>query len=198
MPRGRGSRGRQRKARKPAIIRKRILVVTEGTTTEPEYVELLESYLRSVGSTTTVKRVGVGRDPLAVVQKAVELRDKAVEESAYDHCVALVDVDTHRSLPQAVTLAAANDIDLLVSNLKFEVWLRWHVENKTSSLSSAQLDRLMAAKKVLSGKHLHPSFDIAKVAVASATARRVWPPLAPGGPGPDPSTAMPYLVDLMK
>lgn len=198
MPGGRQRGGRQRRARKPALIRKRLLVVTEGTTTEPEYVEQLQAYLRSAGSTTTVKRVGVGRDPLAVVRKAISLRDEAVDESAYDQCVALVDVDTHQSLADAVTLAAANGIDLLVSNLKFEVWLRWHVEDKTSALSSEQLDRLMAATKVLPGKHLHASFDIAKVDDASATARRVWPDLAPGEPGPDPSSAMPYLVDIMR
>lgn len=54
-----------------------MLVVTEGTETEPQYVERLDAFLRSSEFTTHVKRVGVGKDPLRVVEKCVELRDKA-------------------------------------------------------------------------------------------------------------------------
>lgn len=65
----RGGSSSQRKRRQPRALVKRILVVTEGEKTEPQYVERLDTYLRSKESTTVVKRVGVGKDPLSVVTK---------------------------------------------------------------------------------------------------------------------------------
>lgn len=58
-------RRRGRPHRQPA---RRILVVTEGTRTDPQYVEGLNRYLRSNGATAIVKPVSVGKDPLKVMQ----------------------------------------------------------------------------------------------------------------------------------
>jgi len=78
---------------------------------------------------------------MKVVRKGIEIRDKAASDKKdYDVCVCLVDVDQHEALPAACQLAARESILLLVSNLKFEAWLRWHVEDKHSALSTAQLD----------------------------------------------------------
>ena len=97
--------GRRRRVPNRRLAR-RILVVTEGTCTEPQYVERLGSYLRSRGSTVLVKPVAVGKDPLKVVQKCIEQRDADSERGkGYDDCVCLVDVDNHASLPAAVQLA---------------------------------------------------------------------------------------------
>jgi len=65
---GRTSRPRRQLAR-------RILVVTEGTRTEPQYVEGLDRYLRSAGATAVVRPVAVGKDPMKVVRKCIEIRD---------------------------------------------------------------------------------------------------------------------------
>lgn len=162
MARGGGSS--QRKRRQPRALVKRILVVTEGEETEPQYVERLDTYLRSKESTTVVKRVGVGKDPLSVVRKCVELRDKAANtDKAYSICVCLVDVDNHASLGNACALAHRESILLLVSNLKFEAWLRWHAEDGRSALSSKQLDDRVAKLGLVQGKHLTPTFPIEKV-----------------------------------
>lgn len=182
--------------RQPA---RRILVVTEGTRTEPQYVEGLDRYLRSKGATTHVKPVPVGKDPLKVVQKCVEKRDEAAQnDKEYDDCVCLVDVDEHQTLPAAIQLAEREGIRLLISNLKFEAWLRWHTEDKRSALTSAQLDDLVSKRGLVKWKILSQSFPFNQVQEACKTARAADPEMRPGRKGPDPSSSMPILVDLMQ
>ena len=189
---GRPSRPKRQPAR-------RILVVTEGTRTEPQYVEGLNRFLRSAGATAVVKSVPVGKDPMKVVRKCIEIRDKAVgDQRDFDVCVCLVDVDQHEALPAACELAARESILLLVSNLKFEAWLRWHVEDKRSTLSTSQLDDLTARLKLVTKKMLAPTFPFHAVLEACEIARRADPDLEAGRIGPDPSSAMPILVDLMR
>ncbi|WP_313279404.1 RloB family protein [Timonella senegalensis] len=190
----RGRRGRPH--RQPA---RRILVVTEGTRTEPQYVEGLNRYLRSKGATAIVKPVSVGKDPLKVVQKCVEKRDEAAQnDKGYDDCVCLVDVDEHQTLSAAVQLAEREEIRLLISNPKFEGWLRWHAEDKRSALTSTQLDDLVAKLGLVKGKILSQSFPFHQVHDACKTARAVDPQLKAGRKGSDPSSAMPILVELMQ
>lgn len=177
----------------------RLLVVTEGNVTEPQYVERLHQTLRGTGVAVSVKTVGMGRDPVAVVRKSAELRDRAVKQKkAYDRCVCLVDVDTHASLSAAVALAKREGIDLVVSNLKFEVWLLWHVTEIRGSRSSHELDGLMAKHGLLRGKHLAPTFPMGNVQRAEEIAARAHPNLSIGEVGVDPSSTMPHLVALLR
>ncbi|WP_330240054.1 RloB family protein [Streptomyces sp. NBC_00525] len=193
-PRGRGTR----RIRPQRQLAKRILVVTEGTETEPQYVERLGGFLRSKGATAIVKKVGVGTDPLKVVRKCVEIRDRAQGDAAFDICVCLVDVDQHATLPAACKLAKQESILLLISNLKFEVWLRWHAEDKRSALTTTQLDHRVEQLNLASGKTLLPRFPIDRVYAACDTARKADPGMAACRMGPGPSSAMPLLVDLLK
>lgn len=131
-------------------------------------------------------------------QRGIQLRDEAERaREAYDSCVCLVDVDEHASLERACLLARSESILLLISNLKFEVWLRWHAEQHTSTMSSAQLDGHMRKLRLLDGKRLAASFPIEDVEQACEVARRVDPLLSSCRKGPDPSSAMPLLVDLL-
>ena len=189
----------QRRRRPPRQEARRVLVVTEGTETEPQYVERLDAFLRSSEFTTHVKRVGVGKDPLRVVEKCVELRDKAdSDDKPYDICVCLVDVDQHSTLEEACRLARNESILVLISNLKFEVWLRWHVEESRSVLPSDRLDQLVSKLGLLQGKALTAKFPIESVYAAYTVALKADPDLAACRKGPDPSTAMPLLVDLLR
>jgi hypothetical protein len=186
-----------RTSRPKRQLARRILVVTEGTLTEP-HVEGLSRYLRNAGATAIVKSVPVGKDPMKVVRKRIEIRDKAAsDEKRYDVCVCLVDVDQHKALPAACELADRETILLLVSNLKFEAWLRWHAEDKRSALSTTQLDGLAAKLGLVTKKTLALNFPFHAVHKACEIARRADPDLKPGRIGPDPSSAMPILVELM-
>lgn len=191
---------RQRKAHPPRREHRRLLVVTEGLATEKQYVERLNQHLRDSAVAVSVKAVGVRKDPLEVVKKCIELKDAAARSrKAYDQCVCLVDVDQHTTLDEAAKTARAADVGLLVSRLKFEVWLLWHTSESRAANSSKQLDALMAKHELLyKEKHLALRFPIENVDDAVHTARLADPEMAMGRVGPDPSTAMPLLVALMR
>lgn len=193
---------RHRRRAKPRRPRRqearRVLVVTEGKATEPQYVERLNSFLRGRGVTASVRTVGVGKDPLKVVQRCIEIRDKeAAKKKGFDSCVCLVDVDEHATLPDAIVLADAEGIMVLVSNAKFEIWLYWHIENKRPKLSAKQLDDLMAKHDLVQGKALSTGFPFANVDDACKTAREADPGLRSGRIGPVSSSALPLLVSLL-
>ncbi|MFD2455632.1 RloB family protein [Corynebacterium mendelii] len=198
---GEGRRRKRGSRRRPARAeRRRILVVTEGLRTEKQYVERLNGFLRSRGSTTVVRSVGVGKDPLKVVEECIIIRQQAAacgDEKKFDECVCLVDVDKHSTMAQAIRLARAESIQLIVSNLKFEVWICWHADDRCGPLSSKQLDARVKKLGLMSGKDLASTFPIDKVATACAIARKADAGLSAGRVGPDPSTAMPVLVELL-
>ncbi|QGH69325.1 RloB domain-containing protein [Pseudactinotalea sp. HY158] len=113
--------------------------------------------------------------------------------------VCLVDVDTHTTLKSAIETAQREGIDLLVTRLKFETWLYWHVSESRAAHSTRQLDELMSKHKLLrDGKHLATHFPFASVDDAIRTARAADLSLGSCRCGPDPSSGMPVLVELMR
>ncbi|QBI53671.1 RloB family protein [Streptomonospora litoralis] len=118
----------------------RILVVCEGAVTEVDYLGGIKSLFKSLP--VEVREVGVGRDPLAVVQHAVELRNEAKRDAKrgkddnllFEQVWCLVDVDEHTRLPQALDLAWRQDVEIVVSNPCFEIWLLYHFQDYTSSV----------------------------------------------------------------
>lgn len=188
---------RQRRTRPTRERRTRILVVTEGTSTEPQYLEGLQSALRSNGSTTVVQTHGLGKDPVAVVKHCIGLRK---QKKDFDYYFCLVDVDEHAGLDSAIRLAQDNDVSLLVSNAQFEIWLLWHVEATRGHRSPADLARAMKKHGLLTGKKakdIPRDFPFHRVHEAAARARAADEDLAANRAGPNPSSAMPELIDLM-
>jgi hypothetical protein len=178
---------------------KRGLVVAEGTETERQYIERLGQHIRRGAAVVSVKVVGVGKDPLEVVTKCLALMEDAErKEKGYDWCVCLVDRDSHTTISDAATLAAKHGLLLLVTNLKFEMWLLWHVADVRAPRSSRELDQLMRKHNLLEGKNLSLRFPIDKVDAAMRIAELVDPELNPGRVGPDPSSAVPVPVRLMR
>ena len=172
--------------------------MAEGTTTEVEYVDAVKQVIReSHTDSVGVKSVGVGRDPEAVLRKAVELR-AAAEESGepYDWCCILVDVDEHTRLAACLARAAQLGVHVVVSNPCFEIWLLWHVEDYRRHCDASELaDRLKVHG--VAGKHLPARFPFRSYEAAVARAQRADEALASGRQGPNPSSAMPVLIGLM-
>ncbi|WP_157156768.1 RloB family protein [Diaminobutyricimonas sp. LJ205] len=195
-----GGNGRRR--RPIRSLYRRILVVAEGKETERQYIELLGQHLRERGVMVSVKTAHGGSDPVAVVRKCVSEADKArKKQQAFDQYVCLVDVDTHAHLDDAVALAQKNDVVLIVTNLKFEVWLLWHVEDSISTKTSKELDELVIKHGLVkkdNPKHLTVKFPIDKWTDADTIARRADPDLASCRKGADPSSAMPVLVEILR
>ncbi|WP_353988110.1 RloB family protein [Ruicaihuangia caeni] len=198
LSRGRSNApGRARRARRETY--RRILVVAEGETTEKQYVELLTQKLRSKGVNVSVKTAHGASDPVSVVRKAMQMQAaaRALAEPYYQS-VCLVDVDDHAHLDSAIELAERHGILLLISNVKFELWLLWHVDASTGAKTSRQLDDSMSRHGLFQKKkHLAANFPFERYEAAVRVARRADPDLAPGRKGSNPSTALPILVDIL-
>lgn len=189
-------RGRKRRAVRRE--QQRILVVAEGAVTERQYVELLVQYMRQAGVLVSVKVEGTGKDPRGVVKKCTEFRDKgAARDKGYDKCVCLVDVDNHQTLDSAIELAEKEDVCLLVSNCSFEVWLNWHFSDSLRPVTPKDINKIVEGSESFSRKHLSGKFPISRVKDAVSTSYRADPELKPGRRGPNPSSAMPVLVELL-
>lgn len=133
---GKANLGRRRSFRPE---RARILVVTEGMTTEPEYFNGLAQHLRSTGvrlKGPTVKRRG--RDPLGVVRLAESVYSK---DNDFDYVWCVFDVDSHSRLDPAVREAARLNFHIAVSNPCVELWLLWHFEDQSAEISGPDLRR---------------------------------------------------------
>ncbi|MEV7964787.1 RloB family protein [Sphaerisporangium sp. NPDC088356] len=120
----------------------RILIVTEGINTEPQYFKGLAKELRATGVEVYRLRVeGIGRDPERVVKKAVAIASEAPAGDEYEHVWCVVDVDDHETLEKAISAAKHASIKVAISNPCFEVWLLWHFADHRSHASQSILRR---------------------------------------------------------
>lgn len=126
---------RRRRPSRPE--RHRGLIVTEGTLTEPMYLDKLKQALPR--SAPSFKHIGEGCDPLRVVRRAV----REIKQDDFSWCFWLVDVDQHATLQEAITLAKGSGVELIVSNPSFEVWLAWHFVPLSRWVITAELAKLL-------------------------------------------------------
>ncbi|MET4145482.1 RloB family protein [Arthrobacter sp. UYCo732] len=147
----------------------KILIVTEGEVSEPQYFEYVKNELSSFG--VNVKCVPGKVDPLRLVNKAIEMRDK--ERAAYgsagefDETWVAVDVDRHAKLPAAVELALNEGVSLAISNPCFELWLLLHLEAYSSFVETKDVtvrwrEKSGATDKSLDPKKIAGKFDDAE------------------------------------
>lgn len=129
------ARSRQRKKGRRTPFRDpkpRILIVSEGETTEPEYFRGFARACRNPRVTIEIAQEhGV---PRTVVKAAKERKREAEEQAArekddnlaYDSVWGVFDVDEHPGIGEAKEMARDNNIELAISNPCFELWLLLH------------------------------------------------------------------------
>ena len=104
----------------------RIVVVTEGASTEPTYLRV---FGRLHGSQSVrVVPIGGAGDPRRVVERAIEESEKLRGDPLADRDSdwAMFDRDAHARFDEAKDLARGNSIPLAVSNPCFELWAVFH------------------------------------------------------------------------
>lgn len=154
-----------------------ILVVCEGQITEPQYIHGF-----SVARGVTTVRLDVrapGGDPLALVKRAIKVRDTARAEArraddedlAYDQSWCVVDVDQHPQLDEARALAAKSGLELAISNPCFELWLLLHFADQSAHLPVADAARKLT--RYLPGYDKHLRFADLDGGYADAVRRAV-------------------------
>ena len=103
----------------------RVLIVCEGSKTEPLYFQALKD--RSRLSTANVEITGSGSDPSSLVNKAKSLRDEEKRRGdQYDAVYCVFDRDQHAHFNTASNEALSAKLKLARSWPCFEFWLLLH------------------------------------------------------------------------
>ena len=119
-------------------IKCRVLIVCEGFKTEPNYFKSFHMMENSGGLVFEITNAGGGINTIKVVQKAIELRDKAIgDKKPYDITWAVFDKDSFDAdkFDNAIKMANSNGIRCAWSNEAFELWYIYHFENRITPMS---------------------------------------------------------------
>jgi hypothetical protein len=181
----------------------RILIVCEGTRTEPGYFNELR-HTERIPIELVTRSGGV---PKTLVQRAVELKNVAEKEAKsrkddnllYDEVWCVFDIDEHPAVPDARQQARDNGIELAISNPCFELWILLHFRNQRAHIGRAVVRRecakyLPGYEKKVPFTKLHPNYD---EAVQRALDLDAWQQTR-GAQGSNPSTGVHKLTEKIK
>ncbi len=125
----------------PKYIRCKVLIVCEGEKTEPNYFRSFEMMKNSSGLVYEITFGGGGINTKQVVDKAIELRDKAMAANdPFDTVWAVFDRDSFQpaDFDNAVNKAEANNIGCAWSNEAFELWYVYHFDARSTPMSRTE------------------------------------------------------------
>ena len=172
--------------------RARYTLFTEGLVTEPQYLELLRQHLRPRHATFSIKPIG--KDPSRVFTEYL----KAKRRGDFDQAILVIDVDQHQKLDEVLReCQSSTAVVAVVTNPCFELWLLWHTTDRRAYTETRDCVRLARSNSLTGDKDLTARFPIASFPEAVKRAQQAWPSIMPNKKGPNPSSAMPWLIDLM-
>ena len=190
----------------------KVLICTEGSKTEPQYFERMGQTIQETYKVSLTVESGKHSNPVTVVETCInkmEEYSKTNPGSSYVKCFVVVDVDHHNlshgklsQLKEAFLRAKPHGIEVLVSNVKFEVWLLWHVVDHDAYLESTELDELCESCKILKGKkkkkNIAPDFPFQNWKEACERANRHGRRVEANSIGENPSSALPRLFEALE
>ena len=126
----------------------RVLIVCEGTRTEPGYFH----DLRHTERIPIELEISPGGVPKTLVQRAVQLKNAAQKEAKirqdenllYDDIWCVFDIDEHPAVPDGKRQARDNEINLAISNPCFELWILLHFRDQR-----AHIDRTVVRRECI-------------------------------------------------
>lgn len=176
--------------------RKRILIVSQGQKTEPNYFRSFR-----VPSLTIEC---FPKDPERLVKKALELKQEARKaDNPYDRIWVVFDRDatTRGNFLHALAQAQKNKIDVAYSVESFEIWFLLHFHLYNSSIGRQQyLERLSQHLGAPYEKNSPDLYErlLPLQPVALKNARRLLESYSPSSPFDDnPSTTVFRLVEIL-
>ncbi len=193
--------GRPPANRRPAA---RIVVVTEGVLTEPEYLKVFGRI--HCDRSVTVIPIGIGGDPRTVVERAIEESEKSRKDplATHDSVWAMFDRDIHSRFDEARDLARGNGIRLAISNPCFELWGILHYQEQNGPLGRRECQRQLGglcpnysagSSKVFGDREvIEQKYAVAvKRAISSVRSRK-----EEGKSGGNPSTTVHLLTEFIR
>ena len=192
---------RKRGTRVPAV---RVTIVMEGAVTEPEY--LLTFGQHFLNQTVRLNLIGGAGDPRSVVERAIEERrmGRGGNSSARDAVWAMFDRDEHLRFSEAIDLAAANNIEVVISNPCFELWGIYHYRDYNAPIDRHQCQRVLQDLCPEYDRHKNKVFGNLEVigkfyAVAVGRARAsIHNREKEGAPGSNPCTNVHVLTEYVR
>ena len=138
------------------FIRCRILIVCEGEKTEPNYFRSFSMMKNSSGLVYEVKTAGGGINTIQVVNKAIELKEKAEKErTPYDSVWAVFDRDSFRAtnFDNAINKAEEKGIGCAWSNEAFELWYVYHFDDRCTAMNRKEYKDVITNHVRVTGYH---------------------------------------------
>jgi hypothetical protein len=157
------ARGRHREKARRAPFREpkpRILIVSEGEITEPEYFRAFAKACRNPRVDVEIATEhGV---PRTVVEVARDRKKEGAQEAArekddnlaYDSVWCVFDIDEHPRVGEAKEMARDNGIDLAISNPCFELWLFLHFAENPGMQDRAAIKQKLKRHVLKYDKHI--------------------------------------------
>lgn len=193
----------------------RILIVTEGSKTEPNYFNEIRTAFRLHTANVEVRPSELGTAPIQVVQYAQVLfengdRHRNIQRRAFEKVYAVFDRESHESYFDALQLADSlngklrNDskqpivFQAVVSVPSFELWLLLHYEDIQSPLHRDEVIRRL--KRHIPGyeKGMGKAFETTSQHLHVATQRaELLATRFAADTDPEPFTAIVGLVSLL-
>ncbi|MER2541265.1 MAG: RloB family protein [Azonexus sp.] len=194
----------------------RILIVSEGSKTEPLYLNEIRVEFRLSTTNVQVQHSQYGTSPLQVVEYAEHLfvngdETKSIQPRAFERVFVVFDRDDHLSYHNALSRAAARDkklhndlnqavrFEAIASVPCFELWLLLHFEEVLAPLHRTEVYQRLRNFLPNYDKGLAGQYAATKQYLAAATERAVL--LAAhttAHEGSDAYTDMHSLVTLLK
>lgn len=193
----------------------RILIVSEGSKTEPHYFNEIRTTFRLHTANVVVTPCVSGTSPLQVVQYAEQLflygdRHRHIQAHAFDQVFAVFDRDDHESYFNALTTAELLDRKHKNDNKEnvrfkavpsvpcFELWLLLHFENIQSPIDRHEAVRRLKKHIPQYEKNCKETFTLTrdKLGVAYQRAEMLGHRYS-GYTEPEPYTAVGDLVKLL-
>ena len=177
------------------------MVFTEGTNSEPEYIDALKklpNVTQNIALTIEVfPEHGV---PLTLVKHAI----KKLADDEIDECWCVFDVEWpkhHPNLLRAVNLARAKGVSLAISNPCFELWLVLHHQDFGKFQNTAEIESYSRKLDGRSGKSIDPTIYMPLRKAAARRAKKLDMQHETGGcilPHDNPSSGMYKLMQAIE
>ena len=214
-PKERQRKDLERKRRRQRAPCERLLVVCEGSKTEPRYFDEIRVDRRLPVANVWVSPCGIGTDPLHVVEHARNLFEKgdlhkAIEPRAFDRVFAVFDRDDHQTYREALRLAGSLNGKLKSDERKrvpfqavasvpsFELWLLLHFEDVRAPIRRDDVMRRLIKWLPAYHKGQHDVFALTRNRLADALARaQALAGRFNAESAPEPYTAVFELVTLI-
>ena len=193
----------------------RLLIVSEGSKTEPNYFREIRTAYRLHTANVEVQPSEMGTSPLQVVQYAKELfekgdRHRQIQPRAFEQVYAVFDRDDHATYFQALELAKSldgklrNDIkqpmrfQAIASVPSFELWLLLHYEDIRAPIHRVELMQRLKQHLPHYEKGAGGAFALTRSRLTDATQRaQALANRFNARTDPEPYTAIAELVPLL-